>query len=71
LPSNAPLLIELKFPGNLLRNSFRLNARMVRSTPVGAGVAFVGIPAGMISVLSEVLAQYEQQRDLFNSLYGV
>jgi hypothetical protein len=65
LPSNAHMLIELKFPGNLLKNSFHLYARIVRRTPAGAGVAFVGVPAGVISVLEQVLYQYEQQPDLF------
>src|SRR5688572_5602855 len=64
LPSNAHMLIELEFPGNLLQNSFHLYARIVRRTPAGAGVAFVGIPSGVVSVLDQVLSQYEQQPDL-------
>jgi hypothetical protein len=65
LPPNALILIELTIPGNLLQNSFRLNARTVRNTPTGIGLVFVGAFAGVIKVLEQVLFQYEQQPNLF------
>jgi hypothetical protein len=59
LPFNSPLTVELKLPDSFSQNTFRLNARLVHRELKGAGMAFVGMSAGMIQALSEALSQYE------------
>jgi hypothetical protein len=73
LPTDTPIIIELKLPVNLSQNSFRLNARIVRRTIRGVGIAFVGMAAGVVHALSEALCLYEQQlepleQDILSSL---
>jgi hypothetical protein len=65
LPENAALIIELKLPGKFVQNKFRLNARLVHRTLRGVGVAFVGMPPGMIDALSQSLSRHEKQSEPF------
>ena len=61
LPDHAALIIELKLPGKFVQIKFRLNARLVHRTMRGVGVAFVGMPAGMIDALGQALSRHEKQ----------
>jgi hypothetical protein len=65
LPENAALIIELKLPGKFVQNKFRLNARLVHRALRGVGVAFVGMPPGMINAFSQALSRHEQQPEPF------
>lgn len=66
LPADGALVLELQLPGNAVQNRFHLNARTVRRTARGVGVAFVDLPADAGNALSKTLSHpYEKQPESF------
>lgn len=58
LPHNAPVVVEFKIPRSGRKESFRLDAIVVRRTSTGAGLMFLHMTSAVIRALSEALSQY-------------